>query len=134
MLLFTPSLGLFDTFHHGRLGALTVNDGRDGERKFDVSEDRSFLTFEKAWDHFRFQNASDFQNMPIIMVIGLLLSMICLHIFVSSLVIKILNRSHSICQSISQAFYSILTPPLHIDWELFYRQDGNKNVLKSWER
>ena len=36
--MFTPSLGLFDTLHHGMLATLPVSDGL---REFDISDDGS---------------------------------------------------------------------------------------------
>ena len=131
MALFTPSLGLFDTFHHGRLGVLTVGDG---EREFVMSEEGVSLTFKEAWEPFRLENASDFQTMPISMVVWLLLAIIFIHVSISSLTLRLFNMSTRLPPLIYQGFYSILTPPLHVDWEFFYRQDGNKDVLKSWRR
>ena len=131
ILLFTPSLGLFDTFHHGRLAAINV---RDGDRAFDTFGNGNPITFQEAWEPFRLDDAANFLFVSLTVTIWILFSTIVLHILAISCTSKIMIGTRSMSMAISQGFHSILNPPLHIDWEMFYRQDSTKDVLKCWRR
>ena len=131
-MLFTPSLGLFDCLHHGRLGSISV---RGGQRTFDIPLDGVHLNFSAAWEPFKIEDISYFPDMPVSAVSAVLASMVLFHTFVSILILNLLLRKPLSTELFVQAIHSYLTQPLHLDWELFYRQDTkNKTVLDSWKK
>ena len=131
-MLFTPSLGLFDCMHHGRLGSLPV---KDGHRIFDVALDGLHLNFSAAWEPFEIEDISSFPDMPVTAVSAVLVSMVLFHTFVSILILKLLLRKPFSSELLNQAIHSFLTPPLHLDWELLYKQaTKNKTVVESWKK
>ena len=81
ILLFTPSLGLFDTFHHGRLAAINV---RDGDRAFDTFGNGNPITFQEAWEPFRLDDAANFLFVSLTVTVWILFSTIVLHILAIS--------------------------------------------------
>ena len=133
LLLFTPTLGLFDTLHHWRLGALET---QDGDRIFGYSIDDSPITFQTAWSEYKLGHKSEFIEIPTIAVISLMIGMFLFHIAIVTLALKLLILKKSrISNVLLEAFHSFLTPPLHYDWELIYRDNSQKeSVLKCWKR
>ena len=132
IILFTPSLGLFDCLHHGRLGSIPV---QDGQRIFDVSLDGVQLNFSNAWEPYKIKDISYFPDMTVSAVSALLVSMVLFHTFVSILILKLLLRKPFGTELFIQAIHSFLTPPLHLDWELLYRRDTKiNNVVESWKK
>ena len=131
MLLFTPLLGLFNTLHHGRLAALSVKQDRNGE-PFDHGLN---VTLHEAWEQFRIDTSSDFVELPATAVVAIMISMFILHIFVISCTLKITLNGKKTVTLLPQGFYSIISPPLHLDWEFFYRQSNMKDsISKCWKR
>ena len=133
-MLFTPSLGLFDCLHHGRLAAIAV---KDGQRIFDFSSDGSQFNFSDAWKPLEIKDISYFPDIPVIAVLGILITMIILHIFTTSLVLKQCFKQPFRADFVIQGFHSLICPPLHLDWEFFYRLHAHAkdfSVLRSWKR
>ena len=88
ILLFTPTLGLFDTLHLGRLATLPVSANRGGE-KFDYTDGGKIIEFEDAWEQYRIDNSSEFVDMPAIAVLATMLIMFIFHIFATSSILKL---------------------------------------------
>ena len=133
MFLFTPSFGLFDTLHHGRLASTHV---KNGQRAFDYATDGSPITFSDAWEPFRLEDASHFLEMPITAVLAIMATMFVFHIFASTCVLKLSLRKRLTAKLLVRGLHTLIVPPLHYDWELFYRQDlqQNSSVLTCWKR
>ena len=132
VLLFTPSLGLFDTLHHGRLAALSVNDYK---MEFDLSDDGTPITFQDAWEPYKMDHISDFLDIPVIGVASILVFMLLFHILGSACILKFAMRKQSNLRLLLEGFHTLITPPLHIDWEMFYRMsDGKESIKQSWKR
>ena len=139
-LAFTPSLGLLDILHHGRLGAMSPKTWRE-DTIFDFSEHGSPISFNDAWNPFKLQHVAEFFPLPIEIVFLLISAIFLLHIFVSTClqkltVEKVAERSFiSIDGLVIQAVNSFLSPPLHLDWEFYYRlSGGHQSVGKCWRR
>ena len=134
LLLITPSLGLFDTLHHGRLGSLSAATiSKTG--LFDRSEHGLHITFHDAWKPFRLYTISDFLHIPSIVVPFILFSIGFIHICANSLLMKLTTKNTSLSSSLFHGLHSIITPPLHTDWELYYRNvDGKESIIKCWHR
>lgn len=126
---------MFDTLHHARLALKNVYDG---SREFDVSDGGLTISFQEAWDEFRLDDWSHFLNMPILVTVALMTTMFVLHMFVSSTVVHYMERparSNVISDKVLQGFHSILSPPLHLDWEYYYRnRQRDDTVVKCWEK
>ena len=132
VLLFTPSLGLFDTLHHGRLAALPASDG---QREFDISVDGSKITFHEAWEPFKTNHISHFLEIPVIGVVIILTLMIVFHIFGSICILRLMRNQKAIPELLLEGFHALISPPLHIDWEMFYRDSEAKQSIKHcWRR
>ena len=130
--MFTPSLGLFDSLHHGRLAALSVHNG---QREFDRSKNGLRITFENAWEPYRIEDISKFNDIPVGIVVLILGIMLIYHILGSICILKLTMKNHTIKELVFQSCYSLITPPLHIDWEKFYRiSDGGKPIGQCWKR
>ena len=131
-MLFTPSLGLFDCLHHGRLGSIPVVDG---QRIFDFSLDGVHLNFADAWEPYKLKDISYFPDMPVSAVSAVLVSMVLFHTFVTILILKLTLGKPFSTELLLQSIHSYLTQPLHLDWELLYRQDTkNNDVVESWKK
>ena len=134
ILLFSPSLGLFDILHHGRMGSLHV-DIIMKTSIFDESDHGKQVSFHDAWEPFRLNSITDFLDIPVIGVSFILVSVGCMHIWANSFLMRLTTKNTSFSRSILHGLHSIITPPLHTDWEMFYRNtDGKKSVIESWHR
>ena len=130
--MLTPSLGLFDTLHHGRLAAVPV---WDGEREFDISDDGSRITFQQAWEPLKIEHISLFLEIPVIGVVTILTTMLLFHIFGSTFILKLIRNQGAISDLILEGFHTLIAPPLHFDWEMCYRlSDGMLPIKHCWMR
>ena len=127
-------MGLFNTLHHGRLAALQV--GIDPQQEhFDYFEGGKGNTLEEAWEPFRFGDASEFVDMPPLAVFALLLVMFLFHIFAISSISKQILKSKWNFSLFMDSLCTIISPPLHCDWELLYRMSNEKDAItKCWKR
>ena len=133
IILFTPFLGLFDTLHHGRLAAMSV--WTNSMEAFDYDDDGRIITFEDAWNQFRIDDSFDFVEIPALAILAMMLTMFVFHMFASTCILKLSLRARSIFSIAPHGFYTIISPPLHYDWEFFYRQSNEeKAIVKCWKR
>ena len=127
-------MGLFDTLHHSRLAVMRVAD-EQRQIDFSASDGGTSMTYQDAWDQFRLDNLSDFLYMPTFVILALMLSMFLFHVLGSTILLKIMPNDTAISGLLLQGFHSIISPPLHIDWEYYYRlSDKRESVLESWRR
>ena len=130
--MFTPSLGLFESLHHGRLASISVVDG---QRIFDNSLVGLPINFSDAWQPLKIKDIANFPDLPVMAVLIIFIIMVLLHIFATALLMKIISKHPFGVENIIEALRSFISPPLHLDWELFYRQDiQNISVLCCWKR
>ena len=128
IFLFTPSLGLFDTLHHGRLALLDAYV--DGNSADDLQ-----ITFSKSWEPFKIKDISEFPGIPMIVVLTVMLSLCIFHILASACILKVLFRKKLSGGLLLQSLHSFVAPPLQFDWELLYRDETQKlSVIQSWRR
>ena len=122
---------MFETLHHGRLAALSI--GNDG--LFEYSGNGNIVSYYDAWKPYKIDNASDFVLLPGLAVIALMFIMLIFHIATSSCILKFALRDATGLTVMTNAYHTIITPPLHIDWELFYdrQKDDEKCVKKCWK-
>ena len=135
IILFTPSLGLFNTLHHGRLAAMSLR--RNNIKTFDYSNDGMIITFEDAWNQFRIDDSSDFVEISSAAALGMVLAMFMFHVFACSCILKLALKGSSILSLLPRGFYTLISPPLHYDWEFFYMQSNEENpiaIVKSWKK
>ena len=134
ILLFTPSLGLFNTLHHGRLAAHQV--GVDPVReKFDYIDGGRGVEFQEAWEQFRIDDPFEFVEMPAIAVLATMLTMFFFHIVATSSILKLKLKSKELSSLFLNSLYNLISPPLHYDWEFFYRESSEEDaILNCWKR
>ena len=146
ILLLSPSLGLFDTLHHGRHASLSVGSLRGErdwyvestpifERAFDQLENGTLITFQDAWEPYQIKHISLFLDIPVTAVISILIIMTLFHIFGSTIILKFTSKKQALSELALQGFHALITPHLHVDWEMFYRMsDGKQSIKQSWKR
>ena len=131
LLLWTPSFGLFDTLHHERLGSLSVGP-EYGNETFEYLHDGTPISLLDAWEPFKIK---EMFYMSITAVSSLMVSICLLSILASTLVLKFSLRETPSPGLFMQGLHCFIAPPLHIDWEIFYRRDKEKaSVLNWWRR
>ena len=102
---------------------------------FDDTDENGISTFEEAWDQFRLNDSSSFVDIPPFAVLALMLVMFIIHITSSSCILKLKLNSTSFSTLVSLGFYTLISPPLHYDWQFFYRQSDEKDsILLCWKR
>ena len=102
---------------------------------FDDTDDNGITTFEEAWNQFRLNDSSSFVDIPPFAVLALMLVMFIIHIPASSCILKLKLNSTSFSTLVSLGFYTLISPPLHYDWQFFYRQSDEKDsILLCWKR
>ena len=127
-------MGLFDTFHHGRLAIISVAN-EEKLRDFSASDDDVSMTYQEAWDPFRLDSGSEFLNMPTFVIVALMLFMFLLHVIGSTIIMTIMSNVRATSSLLLHGFHSIISPLLHIDWEYHYRVNNKReSVLESWKR
>ena len=88
-----------------------------------------------AWEKFKIKDVSDFIDLPNTAVVAILIAMVLFDISSSFLLLKLIYTNTSCVKLLFTGVHSFICPPLHLDWELFYRNDPRKNtVLGSWKR
>ena len=132
LLLFTPSLGLFDCLHHGRLAARLV---QNGHKIFDKPVNGVPITFYDAWEPFKIKDIKDFPGMGTSSVLAILILMCVFHFCVSTCIIKLISKHGFSARLLMQGFHTFIVPPIHFDWEFFYRQKmEGSNVVTCWKK
>ena len=132
-LLFTPSLGLFNTLHHGRMAALLVSNERTGDA-FDYAGNQK-ISLQEAWNQFKIDDSSEFADIPALAVLAMMFTMLIFHLFASACILKVIFKSQNISVLALDGFYTIISPPLHYDWEFFsLTNKGEDGVVKCWKR
>ena len=132
LLLFTPSLGLFDVLHHGRLASISV---KQDEHFLDRSADEVPPTFVDAWEPFKIKDIQSFRGIPMSGVLSIMVAVCLLHIFVSTCIMKFTLRGKFSSTLLMQGLHSFIAPPLQFDWEFLYRRNKpNSSVIDCWRR
>lgn len=102
---------------------------------FDYSDNGSIIPFQGSWEQFQLNHSSDFVDIPATSVLAILLVMFAFHIFTSSFIIKFNLKSKSLSSLVTKGFYTLISPPLHYDWNFFYKQNNDEGtILKCWKR
>ena len=133
ILAFTPSLGLFDTLHHGRLAALAVDINANKEQ-FNYPINHINISFKEAWDKFRLDDATQFLDLPTWAVLILLVVGLVLHIFASSCIVHISTKGKANVRIMAEGFYTLITPPLHLDWEFYHDSNKRDPIKLCWKK
>ena len=135
IILLTPTLGLFNTLHHGRMAAIPVRNDLNRE-PFDHTVDNGIITFQEAWEQFRLHDPSEFVYIPPYAVLAIMLVMFLFHILASSCILKVKLKSKSLFILVQEGLYTLISPPLHYDWEFFYRQSDEQDstVKVCWKK
>ena len=93
------------------------------------------VEFEDAWEQHRIDNSSEFVDMPAIAVLATMLTMFFFHIFATSSILKLKLKYKGLSSLFLNSLYNLISPPLHYDWEFFYRKSNEEDaILKCWKR
>jgi hypothetical protein len=140
VLFCTPSLGLFDTNFHGQLGSLNIKkkmylDHVEVSRVFDYHINDTPIFVEDIWPKLQLSNSELF-HLPTSIYPSMLV------MFILYLVIGYIlqSRLHSCSKKkplkiIFLSLYSLLCPPLFLDWEVIYHKNAQMLTVKeSWRK
>ena len=125
------------------MGSQSVDSLPVGNMIFDYSENGSAITFEEAWGQFKLNDSTQFFSMPIFLVVPMSLCIFVFHAIASAFLHKLArvmseNGGHKPGLNfnyIIEGLQSFLTPPLHLDWEEYFRNSNCKLPIKScWKR
>ena len=113
---------------------MPVRNDPNGE-PFDYTDDNGVTTFEEAWDQFKMNDSSNFVDFHPLAVLALMLMIFILHIPASSCILKLKLKSKRFSTLVPWGFYTLISPPLHYDWEFFYRENYEQDsFLMCWKR
>ena len=142
LLYFTPSLGIFNTFYHYKLGLLLPNTYGKLHPVFEINSNGQDIYDWDLWrENYKISRAEDIFNIPYYLLICTLLLVVVVHLAISQLFKKLyfkgikgtkINFPKNIIDDLS----TLLSPPLHLDWELIYRQGGGTgiSIRECWIR
>ena len=124
---------MFDTLHFARLATYPV---KPGDKIFDIYKNGSEITFHEAWSTFKIDDLDQFLSFPKYMALAMLLIIIISHIFLSVLILNLsINGQANMPQLVFQGLHTFISPPLHFDWEFYYRLKCDfPSVKDSWNR
>jgi hypothetical protein len=142
VLFCTPLLGLFDTNYHAIFGKMSVQTEffpssvkRQTFYLFDYTTNNTEISFDELWQKFQIKNLhlSSYPTWVSILCIALIL----LHIVTSYILQSKLHRksNNKSAYNIFQSIYTLLCPPMFIDWEEIYRKHKGLITFKqSWQK
>jgi hypothetical protein len=137
VLFCTPLLGLCDTNYHGYYGATSTDpgtiDGLNTYTVYDYQESGTPIFFENFWHKFLL-NDTVFFYVPVYFYYNYFI-VIVIHIVLGCIFQSKMNRSSKERETkkIFQNIYTLLCPPLFLDWELVYQNSkGLITVKKCW--
>ena len=142
LLYFTPCLGLFDTLYHSKLGLMPV---KNAAITFQIDVNGTQVLFRDLWEgEYRLRSSLDFYDYPTSLMCLTLPLMVAVHLFVSQIFKRVLYyRGISSCESMlgQLDMCTIVSPPIHLDWERLYRCNGSSganlsvvSVSECWKR
>jgi hypothetical protein len=142
-LFFTPLLGLFDTNYHGVLGNRTVETFMsisNGEitklhQLFDYMDTNKPIFFDEAWERFKVKEKGLFHFQSTLLLC--ICVTITFHLVVGFMIQLKANRhtKERTTNKIFQTLYTLLSPPLYLDWEEIYRDGkGSITIKDSWRK
>jgi hypothetical protein len=140
ILFFTPLLGLFDTNYHGVLGSVKPKMYLPSVKKkmgllFDYIDNNKPILFADAWVK-KIITETELFKLPLTLFL-FIIAVIIFHL-VTGVSIKLKVNKHSkekTTTKILQTLYTLLCPPLFLDWEGIYR-DGKGSITfkESWKK
>jgi hypothetical protein len=140
VLLFTPILGLFDTNYHGVLGNITsqnaiTSKGDKLNTLFDYTDNNNAIFFEETWQKFSLKKEGLY-HIPSKLFL-FMFSTIYLHL-VLGFMMRSKAKNHckeGIQNIICKTLYTLLSPPLFLDWEEIFRAGKGSITFKdSWKK
>ena len=145
LLFFTPNLGIFYTLFHIKLGRLnTLSYGsEDLSPVFEIDSNGTVMYVDDKWrDNYQISKIQDlYDHFPTFLLICTLPIMIVIHFAISFLLHKIYfkgikGQKNTFLKRIQDDLCTLLCPPVHLDWELIYRE-GRKtgiSIKECWIR
>jgi hypothetical protein len=140
ILFFTPLLGLFDTNYHSVLGRLTAAEMVNGDNKimyllFDYIDNNQAIFFHETWHKISIKETGLFDFSLTLFLF--MFATITFHL-VTGVIIKLKanrHRKERTTTTICQTIYTLLCPPLFLDWEEIYRDGKGVVTFKdSWKK
>jgi hypothetical protein len=135
VLFCTPILGLFDSNYHGYLGKL------DFKKRFinncilyDYHLNNTPICVEDIWSKLQLSNSLSLNPIPIYLT---MCAVFLLHIVLCSF-LQYRLESHvqkTMPKIVFVSIYSLMSPPLFLDWEVIYRKNVQDfSVKESWRK
>ena len=140
LLFFTPILGIFNTVFHNKLGKMGVGAYRVpvyGPVKwrtsvFDIDDNGTEISFGELW-HDRYKT-DELYHLPSYLLVLIIPIIVAVHMVMNQLIQKkyfrgISRPKASWTKKVLDDLCSFVCPPLHLDWEYFYRVGGTTTGL-----
>jgi hypothetical protein len=134
ILCYTPVLGLFNTNGHGKMGFLKLKRGMS-DYAHDVTHANQIVTIGQAWGNFTLDVPDVYPMLNYFSLLPPLLFL--LHWGVSLFLLSCLYKKNKYpkLQIVLQSLYTIIFPPVFVDWEVIYRDsDGEVLITKCWQK
>ena len=134
LLLFCPSLGIFDTMSHYTKGIMDMDKVTD----LIIYQPDTSQTYYNLWEEeYRIKYFSQAFTMSSYVVIGITTATVILHLTTSfSLFRPIYNHSgDGLTRQFLRGIHTLVNPPLFCDWEEFYRNSNfSMEILNAWHQ
>ena len=135
LLFFSPNLGLLNLLFHDQLASLDAY-----WYIFDVDAIGRTMYFGDIWRE-NYMVTDHLYNFPEYLLAAIFLIIVVMHLIISQLIKRkyfkgIPQHKKPIILTILDDIRSILTPPLHFDWELIYRNGRSTGISinECWSR
>jgi hypothetical protein len=138
VLFCTQILGLFDSNYHGYLSQLDFKTGYQRVPElydvYDYHLNDTPIFFNEIWSRLQLNNSMSFNPTPIYVT---LCAVFLLHIVLCSFLQSKLEThvKTTLTKIYFLSIYSLMSPPLFLDWEVIYRKNKKKfSVKESWRK
>ena len=135
VLFYAPSLGLMNILYHRKLGLL---EARLEEGTHCNDNDIWSCVWNRKYK-FEADQIEQFYDFPKALVGCLIPLLAAVHIVLSKLLIeklfyKGIDRKSGWVMDVIEGLYTLVCPPVHLDWELIHRLNRNTPIEECWKR
>ena len=135
LLYFTPSLGLFNSLHYPTFAQIWAKPHELAV--YNMSADGTTTWFHEKWNDHTKGKADDFYFIPSYILMSALLFLTIAHLCISWTIQRKVYQGAKlrVTEAFFDALYTMICPPVYLDWEGIYRQGGGKmQKSECWKK
>ena len=135
LLYFTPSLGLFNTLHHPTFAQIWARPAELAV--LNVNDDGIPTWLNVQWNNHTRGGEDDFYYIPSYILMYALLFLTISHLTISWIIHSKLYQKAEVrvSERFFEALYTMICPPVYLDWEGIYRQGGGQlSKSECWKK